>query len=68
MITKFIETSDQPPPNDKGRWSEPVIAITDTGDIFKLCCMNGYWQRSEDFIESGATKVIAWAEIPVIYK
>ena len=51
------------PENTPGFWSKPVIALSDTGDIFKLSCMGGFWQRTKEFVESGSTKVIKWKEI-----
>jgi hypothetical protein len=53
--------SQRPEPESKeGMWSKEVIALTDTGDVFKLSCMGSYWQRTKAFIDSGASKVTHW--------
>ncbi|WP_368639074.1 DUF551 domain-containing protein [Salmonella enterica] len=41
------------------------MALSDTGDVFKLSCMGSYWQRSKAFIESSSTKITHW--MPLIY-
>ncbi|EJJ4490655.1 DUF551 domain-containing protein [Salmonella enterica] len=53
------------PESKEGIWSKEVIALTDTGDVFKLSCMGSYWQRTKAFIDSGASKVTHW--IPLNY-
>lgn len=61
----WISVDDHPPENQKDRWSKDVIALSDTGDVFRLACMGGSWQRTQAFIDSGATKVTHW--MPLIY-
>lgn len=50
----------------KGYGLKKVIALTDTGDVFKLSCMGSYWQRTKAFIDSGASKVTHW--MPLNYQ
>ncbi|MEX1839115.1 DUF551 domain-containing protein [Enterobacter cloacae] len=64
-LTDWISVDDHNPENREGRWSEDVIALSDTGDVFRLACMGGYWQRTQAFIDSGATKITHW--MPLIY-
>ncbi|AOO60009.1 hypothetical protein AN237_25995 (plasmid) [Raoultella ornithinolytica] len=61
----WINVDDQLPESEEARWSAEVIALSDSGDIFKLSCMGSYWQRSKAFIESGSTKITHW--MPLIY-
>lgn len=61
----WINVDDRLPESKEGRWSDEVIALGDSGDIFKLSCMGSYWQRSKAFIESGSTKITHW--MPLIY-
>lgn len=61
----WVSVDDHTPENQEGRWSEDVIALSDTGDVFRLACMSGYWQRTQAFIDSGATKVTHW--MPLVY-
>ena len=61
----WISADDHPPENQEGRWSKDVIALSDTGDVFRLACMGGSWQRTQAFIDSGSTKVTHW--MPLIY-
>lgn len=53
-------SSKTPPVNEDGKWSETVIALADNYQVFSLACMDGHWQRTSAFIDSGATKVIGW--------
>ncbi|EAB2699458.1 DUF551 domain-containing protein [Salmonella enterica] len=48
------------PESKEGMWSKEVIALTDTGDVFKLSCMGSHWQRTKAFTDSGAGKVTHW--------
>ncbi|ENT2009297.1 TPA: hypothetical protein ACIVL7_002234 [Salmonella enterica subsp. enterica serovar Chester] len=50
----WINVEEQLPESKEGQWSKEVIALTDTGDVFKLSCMGSYWQRTKEFIDSGA--------------
>lgn len=45
-------------------WSKDVIALSDTGDVFRLACQGEYWQRTSAFVESGSEKVVAWMPFP----
>lgn len=62
---KWISVEDRLPESAKDKWSEEVIALSDTGDVFKLTCIGTYWQRTQAFIESGSSKVTHW--IPMEY-
>lgn len=61
----WISVDDHHPENQEGKWSNDVIALSDNGDVFRLACMGGYWQRTQAFIDSGATKITHW--MPLIY-
>ncbi|EDY5135268.1 DUF551 domain-containing protein [Salmonella enterica subsp. enterica serovar Thompson] len=61
----WINVEEQLPESKEGQWSKEVIALSDTGDVFKLSCMGSYWQRSKAFIESSSTKITHW--MPLIY-
>lgn len=60
----WINCRDSLPHNETGLWSTPVAAISDLGDVFQLSCMNGYWQRTKDFVESGASEIVYWMYLP----
>ncbi|QKJ88025.1 DUF551 domain-containing protein [Paramixta manurensis] len=64
-VRKWISVERQLPESKEGQWSKEVIALSDTGDVFKLSCMGSYWQRTTAFIESGSSKVTHW--MPLIY-
>ncbi|ANN86175.1 DUF551 domain-containing protein [Enterobacter phage Tyrion] len=61
----WISVDERLPESKEGQWSKDVIALSDSGDVFKLAFMGGYWQRTQAFIDSGATKVTHW--MPLIY-
>jgi hypothetical protein len=63
--SEWISVSDRLPESKKDMWSREVIALSDTGDVFKLSCMGSYWQRSKAFIDSGSEKITHW--MPLIY-
>ncbi|EHG9340697.1 TPA: DUF551 domain-containing protein [Escherichia coli] len=63
--SQWISIECRLPESKEGQWSKEVIALSDTGDVFKLSCMGSYWQRSKAFIESGSTKITHW--MPLIY-
>ncbi len=63
--SQWISVDDRLPDNQADKWSEDVIALSDLGDVFRLACMGGYWQRSHAFIDSGAEKVTHW--MPLVY-
>lgn len=45
-------------------WSKEVAAVTNLGDVFKLSCMGDYWQRTSEFVDSGATSITHWISLP----
>jgi hypothetical protein len=63
--SQWISVDDRLPESKKDRWSAEVIALSDTGDVFKLTCMGTYWQRTQAFVDSGAEKITHW--MPLIY-
>lgn len=63
--TQWISVDDKLPESSDGMWSKDVIALGDSGDVFKLACMGDYWQRSQAYIESGSSKITHW--MPLIY-
>ena len=56
------ETADNPPKASQGKWSNPVIVVTNLGHVFQLSYFNGQdggiWQRPGSF-EKGE-KVETW--------
>ena len=67
IVTKddWISVNDRLPESKEGVWSKEVIALGDSGDVFKLSCMGSYWQRSKAFIESESENITHW--MPLIY-
>lgn len=61
----WINVDVRIPENQKDKWSKDVIALSDTGDVFRLACMAGYWQRTKAFVESGSSKITHW--MPLVY-
>nr|DAZ40035.1 MAG TPA: Protein of unknown function (DUF551) [Caudoviricetes sp.] len=61
----WISVDERLPESKEGQWSKEVIALSDTGDVFKLSCMGTYWQRTTAFIESSSSKITHW--MPLIY-
>lgn len=62
---KWISVRDKLPYNIViDEWSNDVIALADNGKVFRLACMNGTWQRSSDFVNSGAKEITHWVEWP----
>lgn len=59
-MSEWIDCRVELPKNLEGHWSKEVIALSDSGDVFRLACMGGYWQRTKAFIDSGATKITHW--------
>jgi hypothetical protein len=60
----WIDCRVKLPDGAKGIWSNEVAAVSNLGDVFKLSCMGGYWQRTAAFIESGATSITHWIPLP----
>lgn len=63
-MAEWINAKHEVPYNKPLLWSNEVIALSDTGDVFKLACMGGYWQRTQEFLDSGSTKIIGWMPLP----
>lgn len=63
MIT-WISVKSKLPESKPNTWSKPVIALSDTGEIFELSIMGDYWQRSEKFISSGSKEITHWIPYP----
>ncbi|AGN89451.1 hypothetical protein Eta_005 [Serratia phage Eta] len=53
----WVACSDRLPESKPGVWSKEIVAVTNLGDVFKLSCIGGYWQRTSEFIDSGATSI-----------
>ncbi|MCU1787741.1 DUF551 domain-containing protein [Pectobacterium polaris] len=64
-LYQWISVDDLLPESQKDTWSKDVIALSDSGDVFRLACMGDYWQRTQAFIDSGANKITHW--MPLIY-
>jgi len=39
----WIDCNDRLPESKKGEWSRDVIALTDSGDVFRLAIQGAYW-------------------------
>lgn len=59
----WINVDDELPKSKPDMWSKDVIALGDSGDIFRLACMGDYWQRTEEFVKSGSTKITHWTPL-----
>ncbi len=59
-MSDWVDVEECLPENEPGMWSGPVIALADNGEIFRLACMGGCWQRTKAFVDSGATEVTHW--------
>ena len=62
-VPQWIPVSERLPENKDGLWSDPVIAMTDTGNIYRLSYCGG-WQRTSEFMASGSSKVTHWMPLP----
>ena len=62
-VPQWISVEDQLPNHDAGKWSNPVIALSDIDLVFRLSYCGG-WQRTGDFISSGSSKVTHWMPLP----
>ena len=62
-VIKWISVKDQLPKHDAGKWSDPVIALSDIGLVFRLSYCGG-WQRNGDFMSTGSSKVTHWIPMP----
>jgi len=63
--SQWISVDERLPESQKDIWSKDVIALSDSGDVFRLACMGEYWQRSKAFVDSGANRITHW--MPLIY-
>ena len=59
-MSEWINVKDRLPESLPNRWSAPVIAMSDTGEVFRLSCNGTYWQRTNAFIESDSLEVTHW--------
>lgn len=65
----WVACSERMPESKPGKmWSKEVAAVTNLGDVFKLSCMGDYWQRTSEFVDSGATSITHWIPLPAEYK
>lgn len=64
---KWIDVKKELPTNEDGKWSKSVAALCDNGKVYRLSCMGGYWQRSKEFVDSGANEVHFWINLPENY-
>lgn len=64
-MSDWISVEEKLPESKEGQYSAPVIALTDSGMVFRLSCMGSYWQRTKAFIESDSKRVTHW--MPLIY-
>ena len=62
-VPQWISVEDQLPNHDAGKWSDPVIALSDIGLVFRLSYCGG-WQRTSDFMSTGSSKVTHWMPLP----
>ncbi len=62
---QWISVEDQLPNHDAGKWSDPVIALSDIGLVFRLSYCGG-WQRTGDFMSTGSSKVTHWMPLPAV--
>ena len=67
-VDGWISVEDNLPFSAKGQWSQPVIAMSDVGLIYKLSYFNGddsgCWQRTSAFAESASKIVTHWMPLP----
>lgn len=62
-VPQWIPVSERLPEHKDGMWSDPVIAMSDTGDVFRLSYCGG-WQRTSSFMDSGSSNVTHWMPLP----
>ena len=62
-VPEWIPAGERLPEHEDGLWSVPVIAMSDTGDIFILSYCGG-WQRTQAFIDSGSSSITDWMPLP----
>jgi hypothetical protein len=64
VVPKWVSVKEDLPKSSDGLWSDPVIALADSGHAFTLSCMGSSWQRTYAFIADGATCVTHWMLFP----
>ena len=62
-VPQWIPVSERLPNHDAGKWSDPVIALSDIGLVFRLSYCGG-WQRTGDFMSTGSSEVTHWIPMP----
>ena len=62
-VPQWISVSERLPEHKDGMCSDPVIAMSDTGDVFRLSYCGG-WQRTSSFMDSGSSNVTHWMPLP----
>jgi hypothetical protein len=68
VVPKWVSVKEDLPKSSDGLWSDPVIALADSGHAFTLSCMGNSWQRTYAFIADGATCVTHWMLFPALPK
>lgn len=67
-MSEWISVNAELPKTKQNVWSDPVIALTDKDDVYKLSYFDGVdggcWQRTKDFVSSGANSVTHWMPLP----
>jgi hypothetical protein len=58
---------DNPPSGNPNQWTRHVVAVADTGGVYRVAYYHGKeggnWQRPERLIKEGG-KLIFWTELP----
>lgn len=62
-VLEWISVENKTPEHEPGKWSDPVIAMSDIGLVFRLSYCGG-WQRTGDFMSTGSSKVTHWIPMP----
>ena len=61
-MSEWILATERLPESKSGLWSEPVIVLMASGDIFRASCMGECWQRLSAMEADDAVQ--AWMPIP----
>ena len=62
-VPEWISVKDKTPKHEPGKWSDPVIAMSDIGLVFCLRYCGG-WQRNGEFVSTGSSNVTHWMPLP----
>ena len=62
-VPEWISVKDKTPKHEPGKWSDPVIAMSDIGLVFCLRYCGG-WQRNGEFMSTGSSNVTHWIPMP----